>query len=133
MKFNYKKYGTNILRPVIELKVKHNSKVLRYHTLVDSGADFCLFHAEIAEALGIDIRKGKMGLVTGIGGKESQYFLHKVMIEVGGWEHLVEVGFLPTIGGRSAPYGILGQDGFFENFKVTFDREKEEIEIKPKK
>ena len=133
MKFNYKYYGSGVLRPVIEIKVKSNSNSLKYHVLVDSGADMSLFHAEVAEALGIDINKGRKGLVTGIGGKSSEYFLHKINIEVGGWEQQINVGFLPTIGGRSAPYGIVGQKGFFENFVVKFDLNKEEIELKPLK
>ena len=75
-----------------------------------------LFHSEVAQYLGIDVQKGKKGLVTGVGGKSSEYFLHKVFIEVGGWKHEIEVGFIPDIGGRSAPYGIVGQKGFFEKF-----------------
>ena len=132
MKFNYKRYGPDVLRPVIEIKVKSNSNVFKYHVLVDSGADMSLFHSEVADALGIDLTKGKKGLVTGVGGKSSEYFLHKVLVEVGGWEHGMEIGFIPTIGGRSAPYGIVGQKGFFENFIVKFDLPKEEIELKPK-
>ena len=109
MKFNYKRYGPNVVRPVIEIKVKSNSQTIKYHALVDSGADISLFHAEVAEALGIDLSKCKKELVTGVGAKSSEFFLHKVSVEVGGWEHEIEVGFLPTIGGRAAPYGIVGQ------------------------
>ncbi|MBI2631062.1 retropepsin-like domain-containing protein [Candidatus Nomurabacteria bacterium] len=130
MKFNYKRYGPNVIRPVIEVKIKSNSHTIKYHVLVDSGADMSLFHSEVAEALGIDLSKCKKGLITGVGGKSSEYFLHKVSVEVGGWDHDMEIGFLPTIAGRSAPYGIVGQKGFFENFIVKFDLQKEEIELK---
>lgn len=132
MKFNYKRYGPDVVRPVIEIKVKSNSNTLKYHVLVDSGADMSLFHAEVAEALGVDLSKGKKGVVTGVGGKSSEYFMHTLSIEVGGWNYDINVGFLPTIGGRSAPYGIVGQKGFFENFVVKFDLLKEEIELKPR-
>jgi hypothetical protein len=132
MKFSYKRYGINILRPVIEIKVKSNSQSIKYHVLVDSGADICLFHAEVAEALGLDLTKSKKDIVTGVGGKSSEYFMHSIKVEVGGWENTITAGFLPTIGGRSAPYGIVGQKGFFENFVVKFDLAKEEIELKPK-
>ena len=130
MKFNYKRYGPGVLRPVIEIKTKVNSNSLKYHVLVDSGADISLFHAEVAEYLGIDLKKCKKGVVTGVGGKSSEYFLHKVSVEVGGWEYDMDIGFLPTIGGRFAPYGIVGQKGFFENFIIKFDLQKEEIELK---
>ena len=79
MKFNYIKYG-NTLRPVVPIRVKSKDLNVRYEVLVDSGADFCLFHAEIAEYLGIDLKKCKKGLVTGVGGKTSEYFLHTVSI-----------------------------------------------------
>ncbi len=132
MKFNYKRYGPDILRPVIEIKVSANSESFKYHVLVDSGADICLFHSEVGEAIGLDIKKGKPNIVTGVGGKSSEYFLHKITIEVGGWPYEIEVGFLPNIGGRSAPYGIVGQQGFFEFFKVIFDRKDEAIELRRK-
>jgi len=133
MKYKYKRYGQETLRPVIEIKVKSSDRALKYHALVDSGADISIFHAEVADYLGINLSKGKKDIVTGVGGKSSEFFLHKVVVEVGGWEHEIEVGFLPVIGGRSVTYGILGQKGFFENFVVKFDYKKGEIELKPRK
>jgi hypothetical protein len=132
MKFKYAKYNGQVLRPVVPIKVKNKNLEIGYQVLVDSGADFCLFHAEIGEAIGLDIKKGKKGIVTGVGGKSSEYFLHKVTLEVGGWPYEIEAGFLPEIGTRSIPYGLVGQIGFFEHFKVIFDRQSEEIELKPK-
>jgi len=129
MKFNYVKFG-EVLRPVVPVRVKFKDLNFRYEILIDSGADLCLFHAEVADVLGIDLTKCKKGLVTGVGGKSSEYFLHSISIEVGGWNYDMEVGFLPTIGGRSAPYGVVGQKGFFENFIVKFDLLKEEVELK---
>ena len=52
---------------------------------MDSSADFCLFDAEMGEAIGIDTKNGQPREVFGVGGKPSIYYLHKVMIEVGGW------------------------------------------------
>jgi hypothetical protein len=131
MKFKYVNYG-KVSRPVIPIKVKNKNFEIGYHVLVDSGADICLFHAEIAEAVGIDVVKGKKNEVFGVGGKASIYYLHKVKIEIGGWEYEIEAGFLPSIGGRNIPYGIVGQKGFFEYFKVMFDKTTDEIEIKVK-
>jgi|SRR3989344_2204603 len=129
MKFRYIKYG-DTLRPVIPVRVRFKNLDFKYEVLIDSGADFCLFHSEVAESLGIDVGKGKKGLVNGVGGKLSEYFMHTISVEVGGWNYDMDVGFLPTIGGRSAPYGIVGQKGFFENFVVKFDLLKEEVDLK---
>lgn len=125
MKFGYKKYG-QVLRPVIPISLEYKDKRIRYEVLVDSGADMCLFHAEVAEALGIDLKKCKTNIVTGVGGKSSQYFLSNLGMEVGGWKYEIEAGFLPDIGGRSAPYGIVGQKSFL-NFSKLFLIGKERI------
>ena len=130
MKFKYKRYGPNTLRPVIETKLKFGSSELKYEVLIDSGADLCIFNSEIGEVLGIDVKKGKPREVFGVGGKASIYYLHKVKIDVGGWESEIEAGFMPDVAGRMMSYGLVGQNGFFENFIVKFDLIKEEIELK---
>ena len=131
MKFKYKKYG-DVLRPVIPIRILYPDKEvsLGYEVLVDSGADICIFHAEIGEALGINVKEGKPREVFGIGGKSSVYYLHKVKILVGGWSYEIEAGFMPSIAGRFGQYGVVGQKGFFENFIVKFDLLKSEVELK---
>ena len=130
MKFKYKQYGATTIRPVIEIKLKSNLDSLRYEVLVDSGADLCIFNSEVGEAIGIDVKKGKPREVFGVGGKASVYYLHPVKIDVGGWEYEIQAGFMSDVAGRSVPYGVVGQKGFFENFIVKFDLKKEEIELK---
>jgi|SRR3989344_1213868 len=129
MKFKYKRYGS-IFRPVIEITLKSKDRSVRYETLVDSGADLCLFDEEIGEYLGLDIKKGKPREVFGVGGKASIYYLHKIIIEVGGWENEIEAGFMPSVSGRVMPYGLVGQNGFFNLFTVRFDNQKQEIELR---
>lgn len=51
-------FGTSILKPVIPISILVNSQELRYAALIDSGADFCIFDAEIGDNLGIDISSG---------------------------------------------------------------------------
>jgi len=130
MKFKYKRYGANTLRPVVPIKVKNKDRALQYEVLVDSGADMCIFDEEVGKVIGIDIRKGKQRQVFGVGGKSSNYFLHKVQMEVGGWSYEIDAGFMPAVAGRVMPYGIVGQNGFFEFFIVKFDLQKEDIELK---
>jgi hypothetical protein len=129
MKFKYKRYGT-ILRPVIPIILRNGDAALGYEVLVDSGADLCLFDEEIGYAIGIDVRKGRRQEVFGVGGKSSIYFLHPVTIEVGGWAHKIEAGFMPNVAGHVMPYGLVGQKGFFNIFVVKFDLLKEDIELK---
>ena len=129
MKFYYKSYGA-VIRPVIPIRIRSNEKNFQYEVLVDSGADLCIFGAEVGEQIGIDVYSGKKREVFGIGGKASIYYLHKVTIEVGGWSFEIEAGFMPEVAGRVLPYGVVGQKGFFDIFVVKFDYSKEEIELK---
>ena len=129
MKFKYKTYGL-IPRPVIEITLKHIDNLIRYEVLVDSGADICLFSQSVGEAIGVDIKSGKIREVFGVGGKASLYYLHKISIEVGGWNYEIEAGFMPDVAGRTMPYGLVGQKGFFEKFIVKFDLLKEEVDLK---
>ena len=132
MKFRYSRYG-NILRPVIPIRVRAGEKQVQYEVLVDSGADLCLFGAEVGSAVGVDVLKGTPREVFGIGGKTSFYYVHKVTIEVGGWPFEIEAGFMPYVAGRVLPYGVVGQKGFFDKFIVKFDLLKEEVELKERK
>lgn len=128
MKFKYKKYASGLLRPVIPIKVIYKSITVPYEVLVDSGADTCIFDAQIAEILKIDLKKGREQKVSGITGIVESYYIHPVSIAIGGWKYKIEVGFLPNIGRFG--YGVVGQKGFFDIFVVKFDLKKEEIELK---
>ena len=57
-------------------------------------------------------------------------YVYPVAIRVGGWSYKIEAGFSQDMG----PYahGIVGQVGFFDQFTVKFDYQKEEVEIKPR-
>jgi hypothetical protein len=129
MKFNYKRFNETIIRPVIPIEIVRDDLVVRYEVLVDSGADCNIVPAEIGELLGIDILEGLESEVGGISGKREPYYIHTVTIRIGGWDHEVEMGFMPNM--SSFGYGVVGQRGFFNIFRVQFDHRKEEIELKP--
>lgn len=150
MKFPYTKYKDNlvsgqsvtILRPVIPIGLRYKGKVFqRYSVMIDSGADDCIFHAEIGEALGIDMQAGLEKSYSGIGFGELKGRRHTVDVEVGGHWVACEVSFCYGMV-RDHPefpekkqglrYGILGQNGFFDKFKVLFDYVGAEIELRPR-
>ncbi len=65
----------------------------------------------------------------GTSGQQQIAYVHKITIEVGGWDYSCLCGFSEDI--DTLPYGLLGQDDFFKQFKVTFDYSKEEFELRP--
>jgi len=138
MKFDYFKFilpqksdffGSAILKPIIPIRIAFADRSLQYDALIDSGADFSIFHEEIGRALGIDIEAGRRLHFGGVQRAEPAVaYLHEVELIIGGWKHKTVVGFSTDISEKS--YGILGQKGFFDTFIVKFDLPKEEIELR---
>ena len=120
MKFKYKSYGPDILRPVIPIEIQHANLEVPYEVLVDSGADVCIFDSDLAPVLGIDLVKGIKKQILGATGFPEDMYIHTVRIAVGDFSFKVEVGFM---GMRANTYGIVGQKGFFDKFIVKFDLE----------
>jgi len=129
MKFQYKVYG-DALRPVIPVKISHKGVFADYEVLVDSGSDHCFFDAQVGEDIGISASSLELKEVFGVGGKVSLYYVHPVTLTVGEKSFIIKAGFVPNLGGRIFPYGIVGQQGFFDKFIVKFDLSKEDLELK---
>lgn len=107
MKFKYKSYGPQTLRPVIPIKIFANDQTMTYEVLVDSGADICLFHTKVADILGINLKASKMSRVSGVTGKEELIYMNSLTVAIS--EHFLklDVGFLDDIGGEG--YGIVSK------------------------
>jgi len=125
-------------RPIINIHLcsVDLSKRIHYYALLDSGADYNLFHADLAELINIrNYKSGKEQVMFGIEGEGIKSYFHDIVIEIGGWKYKAYCGFTDFNGKTSLdkmPYGILGQIGFFEHFNTSFDYSKLQIEIKPK-
>lgn len=130
MKFKYKTYGSGILRPVITIELIHKGTEVPYEVLVDSGADVCIFDAQIATILGIDVTKGERHEIAGVTGAHEPYYVFPLTIRIGGRLYTIRAGFLERMGRYG--YGVVGQLGFFEHFVVSFDFRSEEVTLKPK-
>jgi hypothetical protein len=57
MKFAYKRFANGIERPIIPITVRNpaTQQSVRYLALVDSGADVCIFAAEIGKLIDLAI------------------------------------------------------------------------------
>src|SRR3989304_3320418 len=96
--------------------------------LLDSGADKSLFNAEIAKVLKIDLSTASEENFTGIEGGVLKAKVKTIHLQMVRDTEIFEVpvGFIENVGFSA----ILGQEGFFDKFSITFNREKLEIEIK---
>jgi hypothetical protein len=123
-----KKWLSRPLIPVIILGPKSNIEIL---ALIDSGADKCLFNAQIGREIGLEVEKGKPETFMGIEGGRLIAYVHKIKLQVVGIENIIEIeaGFVDS----PAADAILGQEGFFDAFKIKFEKDHNIIEITPSK
>lgn len=136
MIFRYKKIELQLggrreylLKPIIPVYLFYKKSFIRLEALIDSGADFCVFDKEIASVLGLKWKKGVPHDFFGVTGEKGVVYFHQLKLRVGNKALPVEVGFSSNLSEQSC--GILGQEGFFENFKVSFSLAKETIEVMP--
>lgn len=87
--------------------------------LVDSGADFNLFPADIGEKLGLKISEGKVKTHLGIGNVGITAYTHSVKLFLKDYNFKTEIDF-----SYDNKIPLLGSYGFFRNFKrIIFDEE----------
>lgn len=105
-----------------------NGKSVEVLCLIDSGAGATILNAEFAEVLGIDLTSGKPHPYMGISEKAPAYD-HPVEMRLKQDTHTYRIicSFMPGL----TTTGLLGQRGFFEHYKVTFELSKKRFEIVP--
>jgi len=130
VKFKYARYEDR-LRPVIPIALHHDAGMTDYEVLIDSGADVNVFAYQLGEYLGIDVASGSSSTLVGVAGIPEEFYFHRIRLDVGGQVITVEAGFAKAM--DHMPYGIVGQRGFFDQFRVTFDLLAEVIELTPRR
>ena len=114
------------------LEINSQSLNFSFFSVIDSGADHCVFPATFGERLGLDIKTGLHMPAAGFGGGDDLYF-HKVkiwvQIEGGAWHWECHAGF--SEGMNKLGVGLLGRLGFFELFEeVSFDQNNRMTRLK---
>lgn len=115
------------IRPLIPVVLAGPKGSFEIDALLDTGADRSLFSKDLGDALGLDFSKAKAEPFGGIGkGTVKVYTLQVEVAIFGIAKHVtIPIGFVE---GNNVP-SLLGQEGFFDAFKITFDRNNNMIEI----
>ena len=135
MKFPYVKFPSAdpkrkwISRPLIPIKLIGLRGNWEGYALIDSGADRSLFNMAIAEEIEVNFEKDLLENFSGIEGGILKARLSKVKLQIIDMEETIEIiaGFVDS------PHisAILGQDGFFDSFRIKFERDHNIFEITP--
>ena len=88
-------FGT-IYRPVAhaELYSAAFHRWLAYTVLVDTGADYCVFPAAVAQDLGIALTACEPHIASGVGGPQRIFLHRRTRLRLGMCELIVPVGFI---------------------------------------
>lgn len=116
------------LRPLLEVKLISGTRSVRTTAHVDTGADGTIVNRSWASALGIDVKKGVRSSTMGISPVGIPTFIHQIDIEIINLpesRRTIEVEFIES---RNVNV-LLGQVGFFQNYKVGFNQKENYFEI----
>jgi hypothetical protein len=135
MKYHYRaavpeQAGPLLYRPIVEIEIVGPKGRLRELALIDSGADRSMLNKDIADIVGIDLTKATARRAIGITGATTVY-LTEVELKLGGarGKMNIPVGFIDS------PYVsvLLGQHGFFDLHRITFEKHHHVFRITPVK
>ncbi len=118
-----------VKRPLLKIEIFGPAGNKEFYALVDSGADTSLFNVEIAELLGINLSKAKEQKFTGISGTIAGFYVPEVEISVEGIAQKIKI---PVCFVQSPTVGLLlGQEGFFDLYRIKFEKDHDTFEIIP--
>lgn len=122
-----------ISRPYIPIRLIGLNGVWEGYGLIDSGADRSLFNTQIAEKIGLNLNEVATEDFGGIEGGGIEAKLHKLRLQVIGMDMDNDIEIIAGFVGSSGVAAILGQDGFFDAFRIKFERDNGAFEIMPVK
>jgi hypothetical protein len=112
--------------PVVDVSLGGVGRSLTLKALVDSGASFSVFRAEVLEYLGLPLVKGERVYLEGIGGRILGY-RHRLPVVVGTTAFALTIVFSQEL---AVSFNLLGRDNFFQRFLVTFNERGRLVQLR---
>jgi len=111
--------------PLIPIRLRYGDNAIKTYALVDSGSTLSVFRAEIADSLGMRLEDGEKIALQSANAPLTVY-AHRLQAAVEGETFELRVGFSRDL---LTSFNILGREGFFERFRITFNERKLELII----
>ncbi len=125
--FSFSRRSIIFSRPIIPVILIYQKKFVQFEALIDSGADYNIFHGDIAVYLGMKLNKGARRNISGISGGEIKGYEHRLTLKIEPCAYKTKVVFSNQIPSNSL--AVLGNKGFFDKFIVKFDYSNKIIKI----
>ncbi|MBI2263198.1 hypothetical protein HY373_01510 [Candidatus Berkelbacteria bacterium] len=118
-----------ISRPVIPIRIYGPIDNIAIDALIDSGADISLFNLEIGKRLGLDFSDSQIENFLGIGGDGIAAYIYEIEVKILGMPNSIKI----KAGFADSPnvIAILGQEDFFDAYRIKFEKYRNIIEINP--
>ncbi len=118
-------------RPIIEVELFNDGDSIKGAAVIDSGADKSLFNMAYAKEIGIDLTNARKEEFIGIGGTRISCFVTVIEIKIQyiDEKYKIEAGFIES----NAVNILLGQEGFFDQNRIRFEKDHDTFEIIPAK
>ena len=124
--FPYLRKGTQYF-PVVDVTLTVANHPITIKALVDSGASFSVFRAEILDYLGIRLEQGTRLYLEGIGGRILGY-LHRLPARIGATGFSLTAVFSQEL---AVSFNLLGRESVFHRFLITFDERGRHVRLRP--
>ena len=125
MRYDYQFFEGKFL-PIITIQMKNKEEWLIIDAFVDTGASYSLFHADVAELLGLVLENGELSeMITG-DGDSMKVYIHKIKVVVANTEFIASIGFSKDIG---VGFNIIGRKDIFDRFIVCFHEKGKFLEF----
>lgn len=118
VEFPYLKDATGHEAPIVYLQVWTGNRWLYLQAYVDSGASWTIFHADVAQLLGVKLSQGRRRAMALGNGNTISIVLHRVRVRFAGREFTIPVGFSETL---KIGFNLLGRAGVFDRFVMCFN------------
>lgn len=133
MKYEYSRFPNKnpnkpwFSRPMVNIELFGPTDSILTHAVVDSGADNCLFNMQFAKKIGVDLNKCEKSKTFGIAGQIMDvYVSNDVEIQIESLDKTkIPIGFIDS----PSVNGLLGQKGFFDSYRVKFEKDHNIFEI----
>lgn len=117
---------TQTLRPLLPVILANRNLSWSCYALVDSGADDCVFPYSFGTYIGLKVPSGRRYPFSGVGSHSQRAYFFQLQLMIPARPRAIRlripIGF--TKGLEAAAVGILGQNGFFDRFRVSFDLQR---------
>ena len=117
VEFPYLKDAAGHYAPLVYLQLWTGHHWLYLQAYVDSGASWTIFHADVAQLLGIKLSRASRRYMSLGNGSVIPIFLHRVRVRFAGAEFTIPAGFSDAL---KIGFNLLGRAGVFDRFVMCF-------------